>query len=121
MSKAATKHGPRKSFWTGAGLLLLGMVVFYPALKLLPMRKLGRDLYDTYQSSRVDSRVRVDTRADLKVWVSKRSGFYYCPSSQQYGVLTPGEFMAQSEAVEKGFRTPANLGCTDSTMPLSRD
>jgi len=112
MSKVKTKHGPQKSFWTGAGLLLLGMVTFYPALKLLPPGKLA-NLYDTYQSSRVDPRVRMNTRADLKVWVSKRSGFYYCPSSQQYGVLTPGEFMTQADAVQKGFRLQPNLDCTD--------
>jgi hypothetical protein len=112
MSKAGKKHGPQKSFWTGAGLLLFVDVMFYPALKLLPLNKLGRDLYQACQSSLVDTRVPKDTRTDLKVWVSKRSGFYYCANSQQYGILTPGEFMAQAEAVQRGFRPAANLGCT---------
>jgi hypothetical protein len=121
MSKSPKKHGLQKSFWTGAALLLFVDVMFLPALKLLPMRALWHDLYQSYQSYRADPRLGIDTRADLRVWVSKRSGFYYCPNSQQYGLQTPAEFMTQAEAVQKGFRTPANLVCTDSTVPLDKN
>jgi|SRR6266542_3666252 len=105
------KQRSLKAFWTVAALLVFEITTFSLAMKLLPTRGLMRDLYQYYQKSRLDSHPRMDRRADLQVWVSKRSGFYYCPSSQQYGVLTPGEFMTQGDAVQKGFRTTASLGC----------
>ena len=57
-----------------------------------------------------------DTRGDLKVWVNKRSGFYYCPSSQAYGSLEPGEFMTQDRALQTGFRLAPHVPCADATM-----
>ena len=47
----------------------------------------------------------------LKVWVNARSGFYYCPDSQFYGVLRPGEVLTQDEALRKGFRLPPYVPC----------
>src|SRR5215471_6151895 len=55
-----------------------------------------------------------DTRGDLKVWVNKRSGFYYCPSSAAYGSLGPGEFMAQAKALETGFRLAPYVPCAQA-------
>jgi len=56
-----------------------------------------------------------DNRGDLKVWVNKRSGFYYCPSSAVYGTLGPGEFMAQERALETGFRLAPNVPCAKAS------
>src|SRR5262250_2436726 len=111
MSKGGQKQGPHKSFWTGAGMLLFADMMFFPALKLVPIQRIGHGLYETCQSSLLDSRAKTDTRTDSKVWASKRSGFYYCPNSQQYGHLTPGEFMPQAEAIHRGFRPLVNPGC----------
>jgi len=55
--------------------------------------------------------VAADTRGDLKVWVNKRSGFYYCPSSHAYGRLKPGKFMTQENALQTGFRSAPNVPC----------
>jgi hypothetical protein len=47
----------------------------------------------------------------LKVWVNRRSGFYYCPHSTLYGRLEPGVYMVQAEAVQSGFRPAPQLPC----------
>jgi hypothetical protein len=52
-----------------------------------------------------------DTRRELKVWVNKRSGFYYCPSSHAYGRLKPGQFMTQDRALQIGFRPAPHVPC----------
>jgi hypothetical protein len=53
-----------------------------------------------------------NSRADLKVWVNKRSGFYYCPNSHAYGTLSPGIFMSQDQALQTGFQPAPHVPCT---------
>jgi hypothetical protein len=57
------------------------------------------------------SEVKANTRGNLKVWVNKRSGFYYCPSSHAYGKLRPGQFMTQDKALLAGFRPAPHVPC----------
>jgi hypothetical protein len=46
------------------------------------------------------------TRLNVKVWVNKSTGIYYCPDSAIYGRSEPGIYMAQGEALQTGY-TPA--------------
>ena len=46
------------------------------------------------------------TRLNVKVWVNKSNGIYYCPDSAMYGRSEPGTYIAQGEAVQTGY-TPA--------------
>ena len=48
-----------------------------------------------------------------KVWVSSRSGFYYCNDSTIFGKMTPGSYMAQGEALQKGYRPAEAQPCRD--------
>ncbi len=94
----ATRHGP--SLLPVFALLVVALVVFAPAWKeYLP---LGRWLAP-------HPRVTVAAPA-VKVWVSKKSGRYYCPGSDQYQKVSPGFLLAQGEAVKKGYR-PAEKAC----------
>jgi len=47
----------------------------------------------------------------IRVWVNKKSGFYYCPDSKLYGKLKPGFFMPQGKALAAGYRPPFNETC----------
>jgi hypothetical protein len=49
----------------------------------------------------------------VKVWVSTRSGFYYCLDSALFGKITPGLHMAQGEALQKGYRPAEAQPCRD--------
>jgi hypothetical protein len=65
-------------------LLGVGLIVFYPALrKLTPFE----------EWLRVTPKTRM-TEPKIKVWVSQRSGLYYCPQSDFYGKAQPGFYMA---------------------------
>ena len=99
------------SFWYIRTILALSMVIFYPALKLLPYRQAltsAREMIET--SVRPEPPLR--PRRELKVWVAKRTGLYYCPSSPRYASFTPGEYMRQDEALQAGFRPAPNAPCT---------
>jgi hypothetical protein len=50
-------------------------------------------------------------QSNIRVWVNKRSGFYYCPGSKLYGKLKPGFFMSQGNALQTGYRPPFNEMC----------
>jgi len=47
----------------------------------------------------------------IRVWVNKKSGFYYCSDSKLYGKLKPGFFMPQGKALAAGYRPPFNETC----------
>ena len=49
-------------------------------------------------------RTQVVRNQDVRVWIVRRSGFYYCRDSKAYGRLTPGTYMRQDEAVQRGYR-----------------
>lgn len=50
---------------------------------------------------------------DLKhsVWVNQRSGLYYCHDSRFFGRMTPGAYMEQGAALQKGFRPAQGQAC----------
>ena len=39
-----------------------------------------------------------------RVWVNRRSGFYYCHQSKFYGKMHPGFYLRQGSALERGYR-----------------
>ena len=49
-------------------------------------------------------RTRVINKQDVRVWIVKRSGFYYCSDSTVYGKLRPGAYMRQGEALQRGYQ-----------------
>jgi len=93
-----SRHGP--SILPLFLLLLAALAVFFPAWKQFLPR-------DGRLTSR--SKVAVATPA-IKVWVSKQSRLYYCPTSVLYRKASPGFLLTQSEALKKGYR-PAEHAC----------
>jgi hypothetical protein len=43
-------------------------------------------------------------QADVQVWISKDSGYYYCGGSPYYQTVQPGAFMTQGEALQSGYQ-----------------
>ena len=39
-----------------------------------------------------------------RVWVNRRSGFYYCHHSKFYGRIHPGFYLRQGSALQRGYR-----------------
>jgi hypothetical protein len=61
-------------------------------------------------------------KPDVKVWVNTASGVYHCPGTRWYGNTKRGEYMAQTEAQQNGFRPAYGKPCqqaagTDATRP----
>ena len=50
-------------------------------------------------------------RLNVKVWVNKSNGIYYCPDSPTYGRSEPGAYMAQGEAVQTGYSPALGEPC----------
>ena len=50
-------------------------------------------------------------RADVKVWVNTRSGVYHCPGTRWYGSTNQGEYMAQKQAQDRGYRPAYGRVC----------
>ena len=42
--------------------------------------------------------------ANVEVWVSKHSGYYYCDGTSEYGTTEPGDMMLQGEALQTGYQ-----------------
>lgn len=81
-------------------LLLVALAVFYPVIaRLLPSIPSGPAARSTLHVSRAE--------ANVKVWVNLHSGVYYCHDSALYGKQKPGKFMAQPDAVQRGY-SPAD-------------
>jgi hypothetical protein len=94
-------HRPA-AFWIVLGLIVFGFIIFLPALKQLPFDELIPKIRRSEPEKKVISN---------RVWVSRRSGYYYCPSSPSYGTLNPGEYMSRTDANQKGFRPAPNAPC----------
>lgn len=59
------------------------------------------------------------------VWVNLSSGVYHCPGTEHYGTTKRGEYLAESAAVEQGYRAndgrycaPAQASTFDSLRAL---
>jgi hypothetical protein len=50
------------------------------------------------------SRSAAQSEGRNQVWVNTRSGKYFHPNSQWYGKTKSGEYMSESEAIQKGYR-----------------
>lgn len=61
--------------------------------------------------SRTSVTAQTAPHSTIRVWVNKKSGFYYCPDSKLYGKLKPGFFMPQGKALAAGYRPPFNVTC----------
>jgi hypothetical protein len=58
------------------------------------------------------SRARTAPNASsARVWVSKQSGFYYCAGTKPYGNVKPGSYMAQTDAIQSGYRPISEQAC----------
>jgi hypothetical protein len=50
-------------------------------------------------------------RLNVKVWVNKSSGIYYCPDSPMYGHTESGAYMGQGEAIQTGYSPALGEAC----------
>jgi hypothetical protein len=50
-------------------------------------------------------------QAGLHVWISKRSGYYYCSDSPDYATVQPGALMTQGEALQGGYQPKLSKPC----------
>lgn len=81
-------------------LLLVALVIFYPAFKGLPI----------FGFLRTPSKPG-GAKSEVKIWANTRSGFYYCPDSKLYGSLKPGVYLAQGEALQRGYKPASKETC----------
>lgn len=49
--------------------------------------------------------------AGIRVWTHQRSGYYYCDDSPYFEKLQPGSFMAQGDALQKGYQPKLGSYC----------
>jgi hypothetical protein len=47
----------------------------------------------------------------VRVWASRRSGFYYCPHTEWYGKMKPGFYVTQTRALQSGYRPALGQAC----------
>ena len=52
-----------------------------------------------------------DSQVGVQVWTSQATGYYYCTNSGYYRSVQPGSFMAQGEALQKGYRPRLGQFC----------
>jgi hypothetical protein len=45
-----------------------------------------------------------EDQARVQVWISTRSGYYYCAGSPYYQTVQPGDFMNQGDALQSGYQ-----------------
>jgi hypothetical protein len=107
MSRRLTPEPPLAT-WIIVGLLVFGFIVFYPAVKQLPLRQLLSEI-DLHW-------LLPDRESEAGVWVSKRSGAYYCVGSQGYRTVKPGEFMTEAHARRRGFHPALNAPCAQKSL-----
>jgi hypothetical protein len=78
-------------------------------LLLIVLLLLLRDTLPRWRKTTTTAQTPAQSR--IRVWVNRRSGFYYCPESKLYGKLEPGFFTSQGEALQAGYRAPYNDTC----------
>lgn len=54
---------------------------------------------------------RGEASLNIKVWVNKPTGRYYCPDSRLYGHTESGAYMSQGEALQDGYTPALNEPC----------
>ena len=56
-------------------------------------------------------RLRTHGNAHTLVWANTRSGFYYCPKTSLYGNIQPGKYLAETDALQAGYRPALRETC----------
>ncbi|MCL5005429.1 MAG: hypothetical protein M1404_02750 [Acidobacteria bacterium] len=83
-------------------LLLVALAVLAPVLAqrrgISWLPKLSADQQETHNFAR-------------RVWVNRRSGFYYCQKSRSYGKIYPGFYVRQDAALQRGYRPAEGKMC----------
>jgi len=88
-------------------LATIGLIVallFVPAS--VPANTIPHGLSDTARSHS-----QSQDNSKIKVWVNTHSGVYHCPGTRWYGATKSGEYMAQGEAQQKGYRPAYGRTC----------
>lgn len=92
-------------------ILMAALVVFF-----MPWR-----IWSELFSGLAPGKTKLNTlNQSATVWVSTRSGFYYCSESTLFGKIGPGLYMAQGEALQKGYR-PAEAEPCRGRVAKSQD
>ena len=52
-----------------------------------------------------------EANTNIRVWANRRSGFYYCPKTKFYGKMSPGAYMVQWDALQRGYRPADAQAC----------
>ncbi len=48
---------------------------------------------------------------NVRVWVNRKTGLYYCHDSKLYGKVRPGEYMTQQTALARGYQPSGGEVC----------
>jgi len=91
-------------------IVLIGSAVLLLDILFLP------SVVDRWTAvDRVDRLPRLSTPVAaatvVRVWASKKTGFYYCADSKVYGKAKPGAYMTQEKALERGYRPAGENPC----------
>lgn len=84
-------------------LLLVALAVFAPFLAKKPALSWLPSLSANPKNN--------DNSMTVRVWVNRRSGFYYCRASKAYGRIHPGFIIRQGHALERGYRPAEGTLC----------
>ena len=85
-------------------VLLVALLIFFTPWRIWSL------LFSSLISAKAK---RSALNESTRVWVSTRSGFYYCSESALFGKISPGLPMAQGEALQKGYRPAEAQPCRD--------
>jgi len=83
-------------------LLLVALAVFAPILAKRP----GLTWLPTLSANPKNTH-----NMAVRVWVNRRSGFYYCRASKFYGKMHPGVLLRQGSALGRGYRPAEGSLC----------
>jgi PilZ domain len=86
-----------------------------PRVRTRPTPKstaLFKGFSDFFLGSGLNQKTSIDAHQDhVQVWVSKRSGYYYCADTPYYEKLLPGAAMAQGLALQSGYQPRLGEPC----------
>jgi hypothetical protein len=87
----------------GFTLLFLGIAVVIAAMTVFYLLSNGWRPHLGIPHFPLGSHQSGRGRLNVKVWVNKSTGIYYCSDSASYGRSEPGTYMTQGEAVQSGY------------------
>ncbi len=92
---------------THQNLLLIGCFILLALVILSPLLE-RRERVEGLPQPKAET---VNAATTVKVWAHKKTGLYYCPDSKAYGKATPGLYMTQGDALERGYRPAGQEPC----------